>query len=120
MVLIVANPDLSDAGEIRRWIGTCTDIHDLVIAQDALQEKQQLYRSVLEASADCIKILALDGRLRLMNGPGVRLMELPDLSAIEGKFWWECWPREMQDTVRESVVKAKGGETTRFEGPCPT
>lgn len=119
-VLIVANPELSKSGAILGWIGTCTDIHDLILAQKALAEKQQLYRSVLEASADCIKILTLDGRLRLINGPGIRLMDLPDVSAIEGKFWWELWPREMQETVRQSVESARCGRTARFNGGCPT
>ena len=119
-VLIVANPELSTTGEILRWIGTCTDIHDLILAQKALTEKHQLYRSVLEASADCIKILSLDGRLILMNGPGVRLMGLSDLAPIKGKFWWELWPRDMHEIVRKSVESARCGGTARFNGACPT
>lgn len=119
-ILIAANPELDKQGRIIRWIGTCTDIHDLIVTQKALIEKEQLYRSVLEASADCIKILTLDGRLRLMNGPGMRLMEIPVLSAIEGERWWDLWPKEMRETVSQSFEKALQGETARFEGPCAT
>jgi len=119
-VLITAKPDLARNGTIVRWIGTCTDIHERVIAQNNLAKNEALYRSVLEASADCIRIMSPDGRLLLMNSPGMRLMELSDFSAVAGRLWWEFWPAEMQDTVRDSVVRASSGETVRFSGLCPT
>jgi diguanylate cyclase (GGDEF)-like protein/PAS domain S-box-containing protein len=118
--LVTANPEKGPDGEVRRWIGTCTDIHDRMVAEAALAEKERLYRSVLEASADCIKILTLDGRLQLMNEPGLKLMEVPDFARLEGKFWWEAWPTEMQPTVRDSVKAAARGDTVRFSGFCPT
>ena len=119
-LLVAANPEYGEEGEIVRWIGTCTDIHDLIATQKALFNKQHLYRSVLEASADCIIILTTDGRIRLMNGPGVRLMQLPDLSAVQGQVWWDLWPREMRSTVRRSLKQANEGGTSRFGGPCST
>lgn len=119
-VLITAKPEVGPAGKVRRWIGTCTDIHDRVVAERALAEKEQLYRSVLEASADCIKILCPAGKVRLMNDPGLKLMELEDFSAIEGRFWWELWPCEIQAEVRNASIKATNGATVRFSGCCPT
>jgi diguanylate cyclase (GGDEF)-like protein/PAS domain S-box-containing protein len=92
----------------------------MVVAENRLVENERLYRSVLEASADCIKILTPDGRLEFMNGPGMRLMELPDLSRIKGKLWSELWPEEMQDSASDAVSKARTGETVRFSGPCAT
>lgn len=119
-VLVTATPSLRNQGSGFRWLGTCTDIHDLVTAQNALDEKQHLYRSVLEASADCIKILSLEGRLQLMNAPGIKLMGLSDFAEVENCYWWELWPAEMQESVRASLQKAVAGETVRFSGPCPS
>lgn len=119
-VLITGKPEIGRAGKVRRWIGTCTDIHDRVVAQRALAEKQQLYRSVLEASADCIKILCPAGRVRLINDPGLKLMEFEDFSRIEGQFWWELWPTEMQAEVRDASMRATQGATVRISGCCPT
>ena len=118
--LITAKPDVNSNGTILRWVGTCTDIHERVIAQRALAEKQQLYRSVLDASADCIKVLCPDGRLRLMNGPGLTLMEFGDFPSVEGRYWWDLWPLEMRDEVRAAAVEAGRGMTVRFSGYCPT
>lgn len=118
--LVRAKAERDAQGRIRRWVGTCTDIHDRIVAETGLAEKERLYRSVLEASADCIKIMCPEGRLRLMNLPGVRLMDLPDFSVVEGQLWWEAWPSGMQGIVRASVEDAGRGETVRFSGPCPT
>ncbi len=118
--LVRARPEMDAKGRTRRWIGTCTDIHDRIVAETALAEKERLYRSVLEASADCIKIMCLEGRLRLMNQPGLKLMDLPDFSPVKGQLWWEAWPPDMQSIVRASVEDASRGETVRFSGPCPT
>lgn len=118
--LIAARAEMGPGGNVTRWIGTCTDIHERIVAQDALAEKQQLYRSVLEASADCIKVLCPAGRLLLMNEPGLRLMELEDFSSLEGRYWWELWPPEMQERVRGASRKASSGATVRFSGFCPT
>ena len=119
-VLITAKPEVAGDGSIVRWIGTCTDVHERIAAQNALQDEQELYRSVVEASADCIKIISPEGRITLMNNPGLELMEVPDLSSFEGKFWWELWPSAMQEVVRASVDRARSGETVRFSGFCPT
>jgi diguanylate cyclase (GGDEF)-like protein/PAS domain S-box-containing protein len=119
-MLITAMPELDDAGKAKRWVGTCTDVHERIVAQNALAEKQELYRSVLEASADCIKIMCPEGRLRLMNPPGLKLMELDEFETIEGRHWCEFWPIEMREQVRQSVRDAKRGRTVRFSGLCPT
>ena len=119
-VLINAKPEVGPDGEVRRWVGTCTDVHDRVLAQQALAEKQRLYASVLEASADCIAILSPDGRIRLMNDPGVALFEVDHFSLLEGRYWWQLWPREMQSRVRDAVSGAGRGDRVRLSGPCST
>jgi diguanylate cyclase (GGDEF)-like protein/PAS domain S-box-containing protein len=119
-VLITAKPDLGRDGKVKGWIGTCTDIHERVLAQIALAEKHELYRSVLEASADCISILCPQGRLKLMNAPGLELMEIPAFDQVEGAFWWTLWPIDIQAEVRSAVEAAAQGETVRFSGLCPT
>ncbi|GAA3894500.1 EAL domain-containing protein [Sphingomonas limnosediminicola] len=119
-VLIKAKPELGRDGQVQHWLGTCTDVHDRIAAQRALAEKERLHRSVLEASADCIKILSLDGRLQLMNRPGLQLMEVPDFSVLSGSFWWDMWPTAMRATVKAAFRDASAGETVRFSGYCPT
>jgi len=41
----------------------------------ALHDSEALSRSILEPSADCIKILSCEGTIQLMNPPGLCAME---------------------------------------------
>jgi len=52
--LIRAEPFRDESGEIVRWYGTCTDIHDRKLAQDELQRSEEKYRVVVETASDAI------------------------------------------------------------------
>jgi PAS domain S-box-containing protein len=43
-----AIPFLDDSGKIIKWFGTCTDIHDLVMARQEAKETRQQLRKVIE------------------------------------------------------------------------
>ncbi len=118
--LVCAKPELAPDGTALRWFGTCTDIHDRIAAQEALAEKQRLYRSVLEESADWIAIMDPDGKLQLVNTPGLKSMQLEHVADIAGASWSGLWPLETRETVEQSVKRAASGETVRFRGSCPS
>lgn len=79
-----------------------------------------LAASMLEASADCIKLLNLDGTLQYMNRPGVALMEVGDPASIYGKHYTVLWPEEHAGVICGALEKARSGEVARFSGDCPT
>lgn len=119
-VLGRAAPELDELGQIKRWHGTCTDIHERVCAQQALHDSRSVQESVLEASADCIKIVLPDGSLDYMNGPGLRAMELDALDQLRGTAWAALWPDEGKETLQACMDRALAGEVARFTGFCPT
>lgn len=80
----------------------------------------ELLRAMMDASIDCIKIVAVDGRLTYMNPFGLCAMEIDDSSQIYGQFWWDLWPDDNADTVRQAVFAAGQGEVRRFQAFCPT
>ena len=86
----------------------------------ALRDSEALSRSILESSADCIKILSCDGTIQLMNAPGLSAMELTSPDQIVGREWCQVWPRAMQAQVRAAVARAGSGAMARFTGFCPT
>ena len=53
-VLGRAQPVRGPGGEIVRWYGTCTDIHDLKVAQDAARRAEERYRLAFRATKDAI------------------------------------------------------------------
>lgn len=53
-VLGRAQPVRDAAGRIVRWYGTCTDIHELRLAQDAARRAEERYRLAFRATKDAI------------------------------------------------------------------
>lgn len=119
-VLGRANPERDERGEIVRWYGTCTDIHDGINALHAWDETRTLQESILDASADCIKLIDSDGTVTFMNNPGLRAMEVGSLDSVRGKAWMSLWPPEAQSAVQEAIQVALSGRNARFSGFCPT
>ena len=118
--LVRARPEFGPTGRLRRWYGVCLDIHDAVEAQEALRESEELYRNVLEASADCIKVLNPQGRLQFVNGPGLCSLEIDEPADVLGTDWVGFWPLEARIIVREALEAAQNGEKARFSAFCPT
>ncbi|MBV9930632.1 MAG: EAL domain-containing protein [Alphaproteobacteria bacterium] len=79
-----------------------------------------LFDSILAASVDCIKILSVDGRIELMNGPGLCAMEIDDFDQLVGQEWAALWPVAGRALVRNAVARARAGAAVRFSAPCPT
>ncbi|HEY8592032.1 MAG TPA: EAL domain-containing protein [Sphingomicrobium sp.] len=117
-VSVSALPDLKD-GQLLGWYGTCADVHDRVVAQQALRDSEQLHRSILEASADCIKVIDLDGRIELMNPPGQKAIGIEVMDDWLGRRWPELWPGESREVVEAALDAARLGNVVRFSGYCP-
>jgi PAS domain S-box-containing protein len=76
--------------------------------------------AVLDQSADCIKVIGLDGTLDFMNRNGRCAMEIDDFALVAGRSWWDLWPEDTRPAVREAFERASAGEHVRFEAFCPT
>lgn len=109
-----------ETGRALRMIGALLDLSERKRSEEALRASELLHRSVLEASADCIKIISLDGRLEHMNSPGVALLELPDFEAVRGEDWSSLWPKPARKTVEAALREARDGNPFRFTEFCPT
>jgi PAS domain S-box-containing protein len=107
-------------GEIIRWFGASVDIHDRKIAEAALRESEEFNRRILQSSADCIKVLDLDGHLEFMSEGGMWVMEVDGFGAIEGACWPDFWPDEVRGKVLTAIEEAKGGGTGRLQGFATT
>jgi PAS domain S-box-containing protein len=85
-----------------------------------LRASDEFNHSLMESSADCVKVLDLEGRLLMMNGPGMCLMEIDDLAPFFGREWPSFWPEESRTALAEAVRRARNGETASYFGFCPT
>ncbi|WP_431271766.1 PAS domain-containing protein [Dankookia sp. P2] len=78
------------------------------------------FRSALDASLDCTKVVEPDGTLSFMNANGQCLMEVDDFEALRGRKWASLWPEGSRARVREALAQALSGQPDRFEAFCPT
>ena len=115
-----ANPILDGHGLPVRWHGTLADINNRKLAEISFRLSEALSRSVFEASADCIMIVDLDGRLELVNGPGLCAIEIEDFDAIRGTAWVDLWPVESRSVVNTAILDAATGKVARFSAFGPT
>lgn len=97
------------------------DLIDHKRTQDGLARSEAFARSVVEASADCVKGLSPDGRLLWMNEAGKRLMEVCDFAALKGCDWAAFWePGGVRAEAEAALAAARAGGVGRFRGFCPT
>ena len=108
-------------GSLVTWFGAAGDITARKDAELALARSEAFARSVVGASADCMKGLTLDGRLLWMNDLGQRLMEVGDFAALHGTDWGAIWEAGgMRAQAEAAMATARAGGTGRFAGFCPT
>ena len=89
-------------------------------AEEQLRRSEQLNRSLMDGTADCVKVLDLDGRLLLMNTPGLCAMEIDDFGSVCGQEWEAIWPAAARGDIERSVARAVCGDVSTFQAYCPT
>ena len=98
----------------------CEDITAMKEAEIALHDSEEFKNQILRSSADCIKVLDLEGRLQYMNDAGQRLLEINDLTKYTNKPWLEFWEGDDRDAALAALEAAKAGDIGKFVGLCPT
>jgi PAS domain S-box-containing protein len=114
-----ARVETDSQGRQIRAYGIQQDITERKLVELALAESELLHRSILNASNDCIKLIALDGRLELMNGSGAQGLELDDAQQVVGRDWVGLWPEEARAGVAAALAEARAGRAARFTDCCP-
>ena len=96
------------------------DVSDRHAMTDALKASEEFNRRVLASSADCIKILDLDGRLEFLSEGGLCALEIDDFAAVRGTFWPDFWSGAEHEQALAAVAAAKRGEAGHFQGFATT
>ena len=107
-------------GTHQGFVKAMSDRTEQQVATIQHQADAEFMRSVLAASADCIKVLDLDGGLTFMSEGGQKVMEVSDFNSIKGCPWPSFWQGKGNADAMEALATAKGGGVGHFQGPADT
>ncbi len=130
--LVRATP-VRESRRIAYWIGHATDIddrrregevHAARLTAEAERQGAERRRAeefaarLIDANADSIKTLSLDGRLLSVNPAGAATMEMDADEVVLGRSWIGAWPTAEGRALAQNAVSdaAKGG-ICRFTAP---
>ena len=80
-----AFPIRDDRGVVVAWFGSAVDVHDRRVAEEALAEREQRLRAILESEPECVKVVASDGELLEMNPAGLAMIDAEHLDDVRGR-----------------------------------
>ncbi|HVL66738.1 MAG TPA: PAS domain S-box protein [Vicinamibacterales bacterium] len=106
--LVRAVPVLDEGGTVVRWFGTGTDVHDAKLTEERL-------RAVIDATPECVKVVASDGRLLQMNAGGLGMIEAVDEASVCGASVFELVAAEHRDEWREHHRRVCSGERLSWQ-----
>jgi PAS domain S-box-containing protein len=118
---LTISPIKDSSGRVVGASKIARDITQRRYAEEALRRSEALSRSVLNNSPDCIKLLDLEGRVRFVNEPGLKLLGICDITPFIGEPWVGFWgDPEHRASAERAIARALRGELTQFEGHFTT
>ena len=108
-----------ETGQHIGYVKIVRDRTEQHLAGERLRASEAVLRGVFENSADCLKLLTLDGRLTLMNGPGLAMLGFGGLEEVRGRDYAALWPEEEREKVKLALAEAAAGRVGRFHGRGP-
>jgi diguanylate cyclase (GGDEF)-like protein/PAS domain S-box-containing protein len=112
--LVRALPERNEDGEIVRWYGTSTDIHQRVLTQEALHESESLNRGIIEASPDCVWLLDRSGAVQFVNNATLRATGAVSASALIGQRWGSDLADLPRARAEAAIAEAQTGQIARL------
>jgi PAS domain S-box-containing protein len=108
------------AGAAGNLLVVTADLSQRRDAEERLRASEEFNRRILASSADCIKVLDLDGGLEFMSEGGLCAMEVDDFRSVQGSYWPDFWRAEDRENVEAALAEARRGGSGRFDGFAAT
>jgi PAS domain S-box-containing protein len=114
-VLVNIDPLRDGAGRIVGAVNVFHDISERRRAEQALRESEERLRAIVEATPECVKVVAADGTLLQMNGSGLIMVCAPSADAVIGRSIYDMIAPEDRDRFRTFNERVCAGEAATLE-----
>jgi PAS domain S-box-containing protein len=104
-VLCRGEPVRDNLGQVTRWMGTNTDIHDQKMAQTILVENEELFRSLVTATSQVLWRAQIDGQY-LKDSPSWREFTGQSYQDMKGFGWLDAIHPEDQTLAMSTLTNA--------------
>jgi PAS domain S-box-containing protein len=109
------DPIKNDAGMITGAVNCFRDITERKDAEQKLRDSQELLRTVVETTPECMKIVARDGTLVHMNPAGLRMVEADAAETVEGASTFNLIAPEHREDWRAHHERVCDGARLTWE-----
>lgn len=113
--LVSIDPIFDDQGRIAGAVNCFQDVTDRIEAEARLEESRALLGAVIEATPECVKIVARDGTLLRMNAAGLRMIGADSAADVEGGSTVGLIAPEDRERWRQQHERVCGGESLTWE-----
>ena len=97
------------------WLCIAMDVHTSKMRDQELQVQARLQTEMLNVGPDCIKLIALDGRLIYANRAGCAALGIPEGTSF-GMAWLDLLPPEVRLEGEAALAEVRAGRAARFPG----
>jgi PAS domain S-box-containing protein len=113
-------PMRGESDEITGFLKILRDRTEQRLAAEAQRADAEFLHSILASSADCIKVLDLEGRITFMTENGMKAMGIEDFGAVANCPWPSFWEANGKEDVQAAIAAARDGKIGHFRGEAPT
>ena len=93
-------PLFDDQGRLTGAVNMLVDITERKRAEDILRESEERFRAIVETTPECVKVVAADGTLLLMNEAGLGMVGAAAAEEVTGRSVYDLIAPEDRETYR--------------------
>ncbi|HET6846911.1 MAG TPA: HD domain-containing phosphohydrolase, partial [Anaerolineales bacterium] len=93
---------------VLKWFGTCTDIHELKMAEEGLRNGEERFRALIENSSDAITLAGADGKVIYRSPAAYRILGQEPGAQRDDSLFSLVHPDDAQDARHVFAESLKG------------
>ena len=96
-------PLFDEEGRLTGAVNMLVDITERKRAEETLRESEERFRAIVETTPECVKLVAADGTLLLMNEAGLEMVGAASADDVTGRSVYDLIAPEDRDSSAPSI-----------------